>query len=397
MNIYLLIPLLSFFISLSVAILVILSNPRKKLNYIFSLYVCTIVWWSITEYMMRGSSDSTSAFFWSRIFSLGSIFMAPLFLTFALFFTRNKITEKKWIFPVIFFPITVMAILGYTTDIFTLPKVTMMYWGWQIVENTLYPIPTYFSFFYIIVGLYLIFRFYRKKANTIEKKQSLLFLIGVTFSLVVSGLTQSKLPFMEAPIVPLGTMSTAIKTCIYAFAMIKYRLLVIPPVVAMKTIFNNLDDIIITINPDKTVAMANPAALRTLKYTKDELIGKPIDSIFVETHIFRDYEWEKVLEEGSMKGFGMNMITKDREKVPVRFSCSVVRDSGEVAGIISISSDMRETDKLIHELEKSKAELSSKIEKLELFTKIAVGRELKMIELKKRIKELEDLAKNVRS
>lgn len=41
------------------------------------------------------------------------------------------------------------------------------------------------------------------------------------------------------------------------------------------------------------------------------------------------------------------------------------------------------------ELEKSKKELEVKVDELERFSKLSVGRELKMVELKKRIRELE--------
>ncbi len=46
-------------------------------------------------------------------------------------------------------------------------------------------------------------------------------------------------------------------------------------------------------------------------------------------------------------------------------------------------------EKAIEEKEKSKKEQESKVEELEKFNRLSVGRELKMIELKKRIKELE--------
>ena len=55
---------------------------------------------------------------------------------------------------------------------------------------------------------------------------------------------------------------------------------------------------------------------------------------------------------------------------------------------------MRAYERVVHDLEKSKAELQEKILDLEKFEEVVVGRELKMIALEK---ELEDLRRELKA
>jgi PAS domain-containing protein len=64
-------------------------------------------------------------------------------------------------------------------------------------------------------------------------------------------------------------------------------------------------------------------------------------------------------------------------------------EKGEIVGALETLQDTTERKKAEEEMKKLNQDLKSKIEDLEKLNKIAVGRELKMIELKKRIEELE--------
>ena len=64
-----------------------------------------------------------------------------------------------------------------------------------------------------------------------------------------------------------------------------------------------------------------------------------------------------------------------------------IRVNGKISDILAILIDITEQKKV-------EVELKKKGEELERFNKMAIGRELKMIELKKKIKELEDKLKN---
>ena len=61
---------------------------------------------------------------------------------------------------------------------------------------------------------------------------------------------------------------------------------------------------------------------------------------------------------------------------------------GRVIGAIGILRDMRAYERVVHDLEQSKAELQEKILDLEKFEEVVVGRELKMIALEKEIERL---------
>ena len=196
-------------------------------------------------------------------------------------------------------------------------------------------------------------------------------------------------------------------------------------------IVKSMVDTLIVVDPEAKIKTINNATSDLLGYTEDELIRKPVATIFAEEEEeeeeeespFKGTRMKKLIEEGSIRDYDMTYKTKAGEKIPVSFSGSVMRDKeGELVGIVGIARDMREIKRLMQkekefaaaaaaadaekkraeeleksyketqqktiELEKSYKELSEKSERLERFSKVTVGRELEMVSLKKEINSL---------
>ena len=96
-----------------------------------------------------------------------------------------------------------------------------------------------------------------------------------------------------------------------------------------------------------------------------------------------------MIERGVTRNARLNPRSASGEVIPTTLNASALRDAdGKVIGAIGILRDMRAYEKVVRDLEASKAELQEKILDLEKFEEVVVGRELKMIALEKEIENL---------
>jgi len=135
----------------------------------------------------------------------------------------------------------------------------------------------------------------------------------------------------------------------------------------------------------------NFEAERITGYRRDELIGKS----FTKLNMLKKGQLQKAISLLVKNAAGMStgpdefkLVRKDGKEVPVEISTHPVKIGGRTL-TLGIARDISERKKTEEDLKKSKEDLELKVKDLETFNKASVGRELKMVELKNRIKELE--------
>jgi PAS domain S-box-containing protein len=145
------------------------------------------------------------------------------------------------------------------------------------------------------------------------------------------------------------------------------------------------------VNPSAVILNVNQAFCSMTGYDDLEIVGERITRLFENEKEAQTLE-ERIFKEGLVKQ-EMNLVLKNNQKIIVSVSAALRKDKdGNAIGYFLAFSDISELKKLQKELEQKVEErtkqLGDKVEELERFNRLAVGREIKMIELKEELAKL---------
>jgi len=118
----------------------------------------------------------------------------------------------------------------------------------------------------------------------------------------------------------------------------------------LASILESMLDPVIVANPDGIIRTVNRATLELLGYTEEELLGKPVGTIFEEEEeeeeeedFFRGTGLARLVREGAARNIELTLLAKSGERIPVVFSGSVIRkDDGHLSAVVGVARDMRE-------------------------------------------------------
>jgi len=186
------------------------------------------------------------------------------------------------------------------------------------------------------------------------------------------------------------------------------RTAVVPPSGESGTSQRSLDADIIIANATDPVFVsdlegkileANEAVSHLLGFRRDEVVEQSL-SRFISPEETREFlaALREVVERGVTRNARLNPRSASGEVIPTALNASALRDSkGKVIGAIGILHDMRAYERVVRDLQQSKAELQEKILDLEKFEEVVVGRELKMIALEKELETLRQELEKVKA
>jgi PAS domain S-box-containing protein len=157
-----------------------------------------------------------------------------------------------------------------------------------------------------------------------------------------------------------------------------------------ESLIKNAPDPVFVTDLEGKITQANDAVSQLLGFRTDEVVEQSV-SRFISPEEAREFTaaLREVVEKGVTRNARLNPRSASGEIIPTTLNASALRDQdGKVIGAIGILRDMRAYEKVVRDLQESKAELQEKILDLEKFEEVVVGRELKMIALEKELEML---------
>ena len=152
-------------------------------------------------------------------------------------------------------------------------------------------------------------------------------------------------------------------------------------------------DSLVSISPEGTITDLNEATVKVTGVPREELIGTAFSDYFTEPDKANEV-YQRVFAKGMAVDYPLTIRHRNGTLTEVLYNASVYRDvDGNVLGVFAAARDVTQQQKAQKEIAEQLSKELGRLAELERFQRLTVGRELKMIELKKEIEYL----KKVRS
>lgn len=344
MSIFSTLYLIGFALYLTLALYILIKNPKPLIKRLSASFVlCLCLWSFVNIYIHNPNTSREVATFLSKIGSVGWIGFSGFFLWFILVFCeKRQWLKKKWIYPLIFSVPVILIVLHWTGQL--TEEFHMTEYGWRFHWRTSPGVYIFFIYYlgFVLFALSLVSIVMKSGADPLKRRQARIIFWSTIALLVTGTVTDVILPLMKITYPSLAPLFGLLFASGIVYAMARHKFLAIMPVTEVSNIKTTMFDCLILLSDRGHIISWNESTSRLLGYREEEVKGKPIAFLLADSDSVSEFMEEVVLSP-NLKNRQLKLKTKSGKIIQVTFSSSLLQDDdGKVEEIICIARDLTE-------------------------------------------------------
>lgn len=319
---------------------------KSKLNRIFFLLIVSFIIWNLGYLFIYESTSIESCQLWHKISSLGWCFSFSIVLHFALILTKNEnLYRRPLIIFLIYLPSLIFITKNTVSDFTAVDFVYNNKTWYNIIDHKSiwYKLFLIYAIIYTLISATIIWTWGAKSKKVNIRKQTHIIVYSLLISLI-GGITVNSLNSYQSGIPPLSHYFAFFLIIGIWFTIVKYKLMVLTPEIAVDEIVSKITDLLVLINTDGRIILVNKQVEKLLGFKSTNLIGRSFGEITYNADEFNAEFFKISMGMRHCEYLEIDYRTNDDKKIPVNASISVMRNNqNEFIGVVIVAQDMRQT------------------------------------------------------
>jgi len=263
-----------------IGLYVLLREIKALINRLFFIKCLSLSLILLFSIFLQFSKTIHEVEFWYKLM------LSALYVTIAIsnqfYITIYQTKSSRLVIFLMYIPVALVSILlSISDDLFSSISRQGDFWVYvESYKNVWLYLDIVFTFSYPIITIIILYRWWKTSSLKKEKNQAKILIYAVAFVLILIQVFDWVLTDLHLISMP-RVLPIAFSIYIFAlfFVLQKYRFLSFDISGITREIIANVQDIIIILNPDKTIIASNSVLEKLLQTNSPQLIGKQFESI----------------------------------------------------------------------------------------------------------------------
>ncbi|MBI3253015.1 MAG: PAS domain S-box protein [Candidatus Omnitrophica bacterium] len=331
--------------------LVVIREKHSVVSLAFSFLTSSAMLWLLSYVGLYCASDPQTAFLWGKTQNLGVVFIPSFLYCFSLVLVKKfrslGLFAALSLTVSVFFFLIVLFTDQFVTGVYQYP------WGYYARYGRFALFFLAFFFVTLVTALGILRAEYRAASTPRQKKRLQILLVAFSIGYLAS---VDYLPALGIRVYALGYLPVLGFIVLAAYAIWRYHLIDITPEFAAKKIVDTMADVLVVLDAEGMIQVANPAAEKLFGLPAARLIGRPV-SLMHENFLTKAQE-EALAERGVVPDYSIVLGKAPNEKILSVSAAAMRDDTGTVTAFVCIGRDITEKKRAEDLLIQKTAELA---------------------------------------